>query len=400
MSLLRPAHLGPCMTAFAFTLLSNCLTPLACAGETVRLEVGKPLQEAQRLAAAGKYKEALSKLRDADKVGNKTAFETYQVEYVRAAAAAGSGDNASAIKAFEYVVNSGRLPAAQEPKFTQALAGMYYRAKDWPKAIVWINRSLKDGDNGPMRELLTQTYYVSGNYAAAAKELQAHAASEGQLQMLANIELKQGDKNAYVQTLEKLAANYPKSIYWANLLSRVTGKAGFSDRLNLDVFRLKLVCKLVTKGGEFMEMGQLALLAGDPAEALKVLDQGYQLGVLGSGADAARHLRLKNLALKTLADNAKSEAASEAELLKNKDGDGLAARGFALVSGGQGEKGLMLMNQAIKMNGLKHPDEAKLHLSIAYLLAGKKTNALATLKTVRGTDGAADLARYWLLQLA
>ncbi|MEC5162196.1 MULTISPECIES: tetratricopeptide repeat protein [unclassified Janthinobacterium] len=401
MSKFRLAHLGLVMAAIGFTAATPMLGlgPVAFAADTVRAEVGKPLQEAQRLVSSGKNKEALAKLREADNVGGKTAFETYQIERVRASAAAASGDNDAAIKAFEFVINSGRLSAAEAPKFTQGLAGMYYRAKDWPKAITWINRSLKDGENAQMRELLIQTYYVSGNYAAAAKELQGsgRGASEGQLQMLANIQLKQGDKAGYVSTLEKLAGGYPKTSYWADLLNRVTGKPGFSERLSLDVWRLKLVNGLLGKPGEYMEMSQLALQAGNPAEALKIVDLGYKKAVLGTGADAPRHQRLKDLAVKTLADNAKNAAAAEAELLKNKDADGLASLGFAQVSNGEADKGLALMNQALKMGGLKHADEVKLHLGIAYLNAGKKSNALSTFKTVQGSDGAADLARYWVL---
>ena len=67
------------------------------------------------------------------------------------------------------------------------------------------------------------------------------SASEGTLQMLANIQLKQGDKAGYVSTLEKLAGSYPKKSYWADLLNRVVGKPGFSSRLGLDVQRLQLV---------------------------------------------------------------------------------------------------------------------------------------------------------------
>ncbi|MDC8759368.1 tetratricopeptide repeat protein [Janthinobacterium fluminis] len=403
MSKFRLAHLGLVMAAIGFTAATPVLGlgSIAHAADSVRTEVGKPLQEAQKLASSGKNKEALAKLREADSVGGKTPFETYQIERVRASAAAGAGDDASAIKAFEFVINSGRLSAAEAPKFTQALATMYYRAKDWPKAITWINRTLKDGDNPQMRELLIQTYYVSGNYAAAAKELQAsgRGASEAQLGMLANIQSKQNDKAGYVATLEKLAGSYPKASYWADLLNRVSGKPGFSERLSLDVWRLKLVNGLIAKPGDYMEMSQLSLQSGNPAEALKIVEQGYKKGVLGAGADAARHQRLKDLATKTLAENAKKDAASEAELLKNKDAEGLAALGFAQVSSGQADKGLALMNQAIKMGGLKHADEVKLHLGIAYMNAGKKANALSTLKTVQGTDGAADLARYWTLNI-
>lgn len=402
MSKFRLAHLGLVMAAIGFTAVPPMLglTSLAYAADTVRAEVGKPLQEAQKLASAGKSKEALAKLRDADAVGNKTPFETYQIERVRASAAAAAGDVPAAIKAFEFVINSGRLSAAEKPVFTKALATYYYRAKDWPNSITWINRSLKEKDEKDMHDLLIQTYYLSGNMAAAAKELQAqHGASEDQLGMLANIQLKQGDKAGYVATLEKLAASYPKASYWADLLNRVSGKPGFSGRLSLDVQRLRLVNGLITKPGEFMEMAQLSLQAGTPGEAAKIVDKGYKAGALGTGADAPRHQRLKDLATKTLADNKTAEAKLEDEAVKAKDADALVTLGFGLVSDGDTDKGLALMNQGIKMGNLKYPDEAKLHLGIAYVWAGKKPQALAAFKTVGGTDGAADLARYWTLSL-
>jgi tetratricopeptide (TPR) repeat protein len=365
----------------------------------VRAEVGKPLQEAQKLAQAGKNKEALAKLKEADAVGGKSPNEVYMIERTRASAAAAAGDNDAAAHAFEAVINSGKLSAAEAPKFTQALAGIYYRAKDYPKAITWIQRSLKDGENPQMRELLIQTYYISGKYAEAAKELQGKGNSEAQLQMLANIQLKQNDKAGYVQTLEKLAGSYPKTSYWADLLNRVTGKPGFSGTLSLDVLRLKLANGLLSKPGEYMEMSQLALQSGNGAEALKIIDLGYKKGILGVGSDAARHQRLKDLAVKTAADGEIHAAKLEAELLKNKDADGLSNLGFALVSAGKTDKGLELMTQATKMDGAKHPDDLKLHLGIAQAQAGKKPAALATLKSVKGSDGAADLARYWTLQI-
>lgn len=404
MSKSRFAHIGLVMAAIGFTLAAplSGLSARAYAAEALRAEVGKPLQEAQKLAAAGKNKEALARLREAEAVAGKSPFERYQIERVRASAAAGAGDNEAAIKAFEYIINSGRLSAADAPKFTQGLAIMYYRARDWPQAITWINRSLKDADTAQMRELLTQAYYISGNYAAAARELQAqsaHGVSEGQLQLLANIQLRQNDQAGYVGTLEKLAATYPKASYWADLLTRVSGKAGFSNRLSLDVQRLKLGAGLLSKPGEYMEMAQLALQAGNPAEALKIVGQGYKKGALGSGADSARHQRLKDLASKTLADNARNQAASEAELNKNKDGDGLAALGLAMASNGAPDQGLALIRQALKMGGLKHPDEAALHLGVAYAGAGRKAEALAAFKAVKGADGSADLARYWTMQL-
>lgn len=403
MTKFRLAHLGLVMAAIGFTAAAPLagFSSVAYAAEAVRAEIGKPLQEAQKLAAAGKNKEAVAKLKETDSVGNKTANETYLIERTRASAAASAGDYDTAARAFESVINSGKLSAAEQPKFTQALAGIYYRIKDYPKAITWIQRALKDNPNdGAMHELLIQTYYISGKYAEAAKELQASKnLNEAQLGMLANIQLKQNDKAGYVQTLERMAASYPKPQTWADLLQRVQAKPGFSSALSLDVLRLRLAHGLLSKPSEYMEMSQLALQAGNPAEAIKIIDEGYKKGALGTGSDAARHQRLKDLAAKTQAEFDAKLATNEAEAVKNKDADALANMGYALVSAGKADKGLQLLEQAVKLGTGRNPEAIKLHYGIAQSVAGKKSAALSTLKSVKGTDGTADLARYWTLGL-
>jgi uncharacterized protein HemY len=366
--------------------------------ENVRAEVGKPLQEAQKLASSGRYKEALAKLKEADAVGGKSELEKFQIEYTRGSAATAAGENETAARAFEQVLASPKLSSAQAPKITEALASIYLRARDYPKAITYIQKVLKDNpNNSQMREQLIQTYYQSGKLNEAAKELQG-AKSEGSLQMLANIQLKQNDKAGYVQTLEKLAASYPKASYWADLLNRVVGKPGFSSSLNLDVMRLKLALKQIAKPAEFMEMGQLALQAGNPAEALKIVDEGYKKGALGTGADAGRHQRLKDLAAKTLADQQKNAATQEANFRKEKDADGLANLGYAMVSDGKAD-GLKLMEEAIKLGTGRKPEEMKLHYGVAQYVAGKKSAAISTLKSVKGTAGEPELARYWTMYI-
>ena len=403
MTKFRLAHLGLVMAAIGFTAAAPLtgLTSVAYAADAVSAAVGKPLQEAQKLTSSGKHKEALAKLKEADAIGGKTEFEKYQIERIRASAAASAGDNDTAARAFEAVINSGRLSGAEAPKFTQALAGMYYRVKDYPKAITWIQRALKDNPgDAQMHDLLVQTYYISGKFAEAAKELQAGGKqSEANLQMLANIQLKQNDKAGYVATLEKLASGYPKTSYWADLLNRVVGKPGFSSTLNLDLLRLKLQLGLLAKPNDYMEMGQLALQVANPNEALKVIDQGYKKGLLGTGADAGRHQRLKDLALKTDAEAQKNRATAEAEFTKNKDADGLANLGYAMVTEGKGDAGLKLIDQAIKFGTARRPEEMKLHYGQAQAIAGKKAAALTTLKSVKGTAGEAELARYNIMQI-
>ncbi len=404
MSKFRLAHLGLALAALGFTAATPVigLAP-AHAAEAVRAEIGKPLQAAQALMKQGKHKDALAKLREADKVSNKTANESFLIERVRASAASSAGDYDTAAKSFEALIASGKLSAAERGQFSEGLIGIYMRAGDLNKANEAIQRQLKDRDDPKLRAYLLQNYYKQGNVAALETELRAAEKSgrmnEDMLGMLANIQLKKNDKVGYVNTIEKLAASYPKAQYWNDLLNRVQGKPGFSGRLAVDVYRLKLANNLLKKPSEYMEMAQLVLQAKAPAEALKIIDKGYKSGALGTGPDAARHQRLKDLAEKTLADQNKGIAALEAEYTAAKDNDNLVGLGYSMVQSGQADKGLKLMESAIKAGGLKYPDEAKLRLGEAYAAAGKKQQAISTLKTVAGKDGTADLARYWIMAI-
>lgn len=404
MSKFRLAHLGLALAALGFTAATPVigLAPVHAA-EAVRAEIGKPLQAAQALMKQGKHKDALAKLREADKVANKTANESFLIERVRASAASSAGDYDTAAKSFEALIASGKLSASERSQFSEGLIGIYMRAGDLNKANEAIQRQLKNGDDPKLRAYLLQNYYKQGNIAALETELRAAEKSgrmnEDMLGMLANIQLKKNDKVGYVNTIEKLAANYPKAQYWNDLLNRVQGKPGFSGRLAVDVYRLKLANNLMKKPSEFMEMAQLVLQAKAPAEALKVIDKGYKSGALGTGPDAERHKRLKDLAEKNLADQNKGVAALEAEYTAAKDNDSLVALGYSLVQSGQADKGLKMMEAAIKAGNLRYAEEAKLRLGEAYAVAGKKQQAISTLRTVSGKEGTADLARYWIMAI-
>ncbi|HEX8615771.1 MAG TPA: hypothetical protein VF800_31195 [Telluria sp.] len=404
----RLAHLGLAMAALGFTAATPVVgLSTAYAAEAVRAEIGGPLQAAQKMMQAGRAKDALSELRKLDGK-NPTANEQYLIERVRAAAASTAGDYDTAARSFEKLIDSGKLSASERANFSEGLIGIYMRAKEFGKANAAIQRSLKERDDPKLRAYLIQNYMAMGNTAEATRLLEADLRAaekagrtppEEPLQMMANLQNKSGDKVGYVATIEKLAAHYPKASYWADLLNRIVSKPGFADRLRVDVSRLQLANNLLKKPSEYMELAQLVLRDGAAAEAVKIVDKGYKAGILGVGADAPRHQRLKDLADKTLADFNKNVATTEASLQKVADNDGLVSLGYAMVQAGQAEKGLALMEKAIAAGNLKRPDDAKLRLGQAYAAAGQKAKAITALKSVGGKDGTAELARYWIMAI-
>jgi len=394
------ARLKPLLAALALAATLG----FAQAQEGIRPEVGKPLQAAQDLIKAGKYKEALAKVRDADGVGGKNASESLLVERMRIAAASGAGDVETAARSFEAINASGKVPADAKLRMIESIAGSYYRAREYAKALQWYQRYFKEGgSSGTTRTLMIQTQYLSGDFAGAAKELTAEiqaaersGATPGEDRMM-NAAVRQKDIAGETFALERLVSYYPKKEYWVALLSRMQRKPNFSDRLALDTYRLSLATGSMTAGNDFSEMAQLALQAGSPSEAKQVVDKGFASGALGAGAQAERHKRLRDLVTKRLDEAKAIQAEDERQAAAAKDGNELLTLGMNLVFAGDKARGLQLMQQGVAKGGLKHADDAKLHLGIAQLMAGEGAKAQATFKTVAGADGTADMARLWML---
>ena len=397
------ARLKPLLAALALAATLG----FAQAQEGIRPEVGKPLQAAQDLIKAGKYKEALAKVRDADGVGGKNANESLLVERMRIAAASGAGDVETAARSFEVINASGKVPADAKLRMIESIAGSYYRAREYAKALQWYQRYFKEGgSSGATRTLMIQTQYLSGDFAGAAKELTAEIQAaersgatpgEDRINLLMNAAVRQKDIAGETFALERLVSYYPKKEYWVALLNRLQRKPNFSDRLALDTYRLSLATGSMTAGNDYSEMAQLAVQAGSFAEARQVVDKGFAAGALGTGPESERHKRLRDLVTKRLDEAKKTQAEDERQAGVAKDGGELLGLGMNLVFAGEKARGLQMMQQGLAKGGLKRADDAKLHFAIAQLMAGETAKAQTTFKTVSGNDGTADMARLWML---
>jgi hypothetical protein len=376
----------------------------------VRPEVGKPLQQASELLKAGKAKEALAKVREADAASGKTPAEQLMIDRMKGAAAQRAGDNAAAVAAFEAVFASGKLSGPEQAQTAESIAFAYSQMKNNAKAGEWVAKAKAAGGNSAsLNQLASYLQAQSGDYSQIFKDAQAAVANaekegrkpgEDDLLRLADAAKRTGNNGAYSGALEKLVLYYAKKDYWAAHLASLQRKPGFSDRLALDVQRLKLANGLVTKTDDYMELAQLALQAGFPVEAKAIVDKGYAAGALGTGEQAARHQRLKDLVLKTQAESAAAIEGQAAEAAKEKEGNDLIKVGTVYASMGQSDKAVDLIEKGIAKGGLKRPEDAKLRLALAMAQSPKhKAKGLQLLRGIGGTDGTADVARLYAVVL-
>lgn len=399
---LRAISLGVVAAGFGFSAV-------AAETETVRPEIGKPLQEAQKLIAEKKYRDALEKVRAAEAVKDKSAYESFATLQLRGVAAKGAGDYETAAKSFEALVATDRLQGKDKLNFLEEIAVDYYSLKDYPKSIQAAQRYFREGGaDNQIHTLVAQSYYLTGDYVGTVKELQAQIQTEEKasqtppenlLVMLADAAHRQKDDAAYTAALERLVRSYPKKDYWTNLIVELRRKPGFPSRLDLDVGRLKLAVGAARAAEDYLETAQLALAEAFPGEARRTVEKGYADGVLGTGSEAERHKRLKDLAAKKAEEDQKTLDQSVKEASAQKSGNALVNTGLDYVGYGQFDKGILLIEQGIAKGELKFPEEAKLHLGIAYLTAGQKAKAVQTFQTVSPDPASAvsDLARLWAI---
>ena len=375
---------------------------------TVSPEVGKPLQAAQAAIKDKKYSEALSKLNEADKVEKKTPYEVGLIEQLRLIAAVGGEEPGTAAKAYDALGNGGTLNPQQKVQFAQAIAGAYFKAKEYQNSATWTGRYFQAGGTDlNMHSLLAQAYYLNNDFANTAKAsndaIDAYGkagqpAPETLYQLLTSAATKTGDKKAYTAALEKLTAAYPKPDYWLDLVHQVANRPGVSGKLDLDLYRVEDSVGVLSKPNDYMEYAELAIQAGLPGEAQTVVDKGYKAGVLGTGGEAERHGRLRDMAKRSVDADKPGLGAAETEAGKKADGTGLVNTGMDFYGYGQYDKAVSMIQAGIAKGGLKNAEEAKLHLGIAQLAAGKKADAVATWKSMKAGEPATDIGRLWLIK--
>lgn len=380
----------------------------AAAKQQVSPTVGKPLAEAQKLAQAKKFREAMAKVKEAQAIPKKTPYEEAVTNEMLAYVALNLGDYATASKAYEDTVSANAVPPEQMKARLEAIIKLNYQGKNYAKVQSYGQRYLKEiGPSNEISLLMAQAYYVQKDYANAEKLtsqlIQSTQKAGGKptedllrLQMSCQHNLNQRDK--VVATLQQLLNLYPNTGYWKDMFSYLQAQPGITDRINLEIYRLKLDA-VGLEADEYTEMAELAMALGVPGDAQAVLQQGFDSGVLGKGADATRENRLLQLAKTNSAEDRKSLPSLDTESRSAKNGEASAKLGEAYLSYGEYAKAVEAITRGITQGGLKAVDQEQLHLGIALAKLKRNKEAAAAFNAVPASSKLNKVAKLWAIRL-
>jgi tetratricopeptide (TPR) repeat protein len=374
-------------------------------------KVGVALKAAQEAVTKKQFDVAAAKIKEAEAVEKKTAFDQFKINEITAYMYVTQQKYGEVAQVYEkYLATPQYLSAEQSATLTKTIAQLYYNAKQYGKAEEYSRRWLKErpGDT-EMWALLSQIHYVNKEFkecreaastATSTAEKAGQAPKELWLQLSQTCSVQMDDQAGVMTAYEKLVRYYPKPDYWERLIDRA-GRNERSDRVMLGIFRLQNDVGAMKRPDQYMEYAQLAADQAMPGEALKVVEAGYEKKVLGAEPkDKDRHERLLTLMKeKATADKAQlPQYEKEAQASSAATGQLDAGLGLAYFSYEMYDQAIQALEKGLKKGGLKNTDEYRIALGIAHLRKGQREQARSVFKAVPNDSPMAKVANLWELR--
>ncbi len=355
----------------AAALAGASIATVVPAEAAVRSVVGKPLQEAQSLAASGNYSAAMAKVHQAEGVGGLTGEESRVIAQMKAYISSRSGQTGG------------------KGKFAND-----YRSGRWSSVIADADEMRGQLDGTEMAAVAT-AYYKLGRNADCVRYIRNHfgsGASDTVLKIQMACAFNAGDDEAQTSALEQLVSRTQSAEYWGLLLKAAEHTRGLKDHDTLDIYRLKLLTGTINGAGEYTLLAKLALELGMPSEAMAVEQKGVDAKLLTGDSIT----RLMNMTKQQMGADASGWAGKLAAAKASPNGDALIKLGENLWSQGKAQDAIPLIQAGIAKDKTD-VNNAQIRLGQAYLGAGQKDQAARAFNKVKDNPNQVLVAHLWSL---
>jgi tetratricopeptide (TPR) repeat protein len=359
-------------TAASVALLSS--TPVAAA--TVRPQVGQALQAAIKDANAGQGSAAMAKIHEAESVSGLTSSEQQVIAQTKEYVAAKTGQGATGAKVkFANDYNAGR-----------------YSAVVGEDADALRKSGAMDGQSAV---IVAQAYYLMHDYDSCIRHIRdlGHV-GQSTLELLNRCAYEAHDEQTQQTALEQLVVDYNQTKYWSDLLSSADRTGGMTTGDTLDVYRLRFLSGTMrpAPATDYETATEIAVQLGFPSEAALYAQKGIDTKAL----DATRGAKLLNLAKSQIAADVAALPKTQAAANAAKNGDALVKLGQDFWGMGKYQDAVSAIKAGIA-KGASNPDEAQIHLAMAYTGLHQREAALQALKAVSKSAAPATqtIARLW-----
>ena len=387
--------------AFGASLLCSVATTgllmaagTATAADHVSKAVGQALSAAQDLSNSGDTQGALAKVKEAQAVSDRTAYDDFMINRFLAGITANLKDYATAATAFDAVIAAPDFSSLTDAEKTATLHDallVSYNVQRWQSVLNDAQRlaAIKPIDDDLVLSLTAIAYYNLKDQAHAKEFAQkaidtAKAAGkqppQQALQIIQNTQA-QSDPAAAELTLENIVLQSNDPGDWDRLIEYNLSMKGMNDVFAMDLYRLKYVTHALK-----------------PADAAIVGPLANQLRYFGDAVTILQSTGGGGAVLNTARTNAAKEQGSlNAEIAAANKGSATTALNVAegLYGYGRYADAEQLARAAAAKGGGKYPGQAQILVGMALVGQGKYADAVQAFGAVSGGPVAAKTAKLW-----
>jgi tetratricopeptide (TPR) repeat protein len=368
------------------------------AQQKVSPKVGVPLKAAQDAIQKKRWDTALAKIKEAEGVPGKTAFDQYKINEMLWYVYLQQGRNADAARVLEGQINSAQMPAGEKVQRTKTLAQLYARAGNYGKSAQVANQYLKSvpGDKD-MQLLVANAAFQQKDYkgAAAAAERIVKAGgtpSQDILQLMLRSYYEMNDSAGTSRSLDLLLKHYPSPDTWERVLDGFF-KTTKHDHELMALYRLAEDVGALKDPRQYTDMTQALVISGFGQEAERIMQKGIEANLF-AGDEMTRAKRTLDAATRKAVAERVLLPKAAAQLAAAKTGADAEAIGNLFFSAGDYAQAAAALQKAVTLGGVPDADATYMLLGVANKRAGNKAAAAKAFDAVKDPKFA-EVAKLW-----
>lgn len=325
------------------------------------------------------------------------ALFTYQI-------ASNLKDTPGSIAAAQAMLDSGATPPDQLGSINYLIGRESYFAKDYTKALKYIDESIRLGNKTPEMLIMAADINIKqkqflpalgyAEQAIAAQKATGQPVSQDWYERALSAAYQAKSTPELVKWGSMLVRAYPTPTNWRSTLVLFRDSKQMDGQVTLDLYRLMRATKSLAGERDFFDYAAIASERGLPGETKAVVDMAVASDAkLATSKNLAE---LRSIASPKIAADLASLPASERAATASAAARPSMSTADAYMSYAMYAKAIPLYRSALTKTGVD-ADAVNTRLGIALAMTGDKDGARAALSAAKGPR--AEIAGFWMVYL-
>lgn len=362
----------------------------------------KKLAEAQEMADADDFSGARRVLDQLKASPKLSPYELAQLYNFYGFIYYAEENYTQSIASYQKVLEQPEIPQGLRDQTLYTLAQLYFTTEKWQKAIDLVNQWLATATNpGPEPYILLGSgYYSLERWKDMIQPIETamriarerdNPVKEQWYLLLRAAYYEMENYQKVKDILEVLVVSWPKKEYWTQL-SAMYGELK-SESKQLAAYEAAYDQQLLTRSAELVQLAQLFLQANVPYKASRVLEKGFEAGIIDKKAD---NYRLLANSLQLAAEDRKAIPALKTAAGMSDDGQLFVRLANSYLNVSEYDACIESARKGLDKGGLRRQDNAYVVLGMCLYEKDQYEQAKKAFRSAARDKRSAKTANQWI----